>query len=56
MRKKEIEDVRREQFPVRWSPVELAMLKAGARRRQMKPSEYLRWLVSRDVTRARAAR
>lgn len=52
MRKKPAADVRREQFPVRWSPVELAFLKGNARARKMRPSEYLRWLVTRDTVRA----
>lgn len=40
---------RREQFPVRWSASELSTLKTNAARHAMKPSEYLRWLVSKDT-------
>lgn len=47
-KKKDFRDVRREQFPVRWSLDELERLKANAAARSMQPSVYLRWLVARD--------
>ena len=48
MPKKGERDVRREQFPVRWSLDELYRLKANASARGMQPSAYLRWLVHSD--------
>ncbi len=49
MPKKGKREVRRRQFPVRWSLDEFALLKKGAALQKLEPSVYLRWLVMRDT-------